>query len=480
MSEHAPPRHQTTPDWVKHAVFYQIFPERFANGNTSNDPENKKPWGTTPTPYNYMGGDLDGIINHLDYLSELGITAIYLNPIFHAFSNHKYNTYNYFEIDPHFGDMATFQECITQAHLRGIRVVLDGVFNHCGRGFFAFQSVLEQGKSSPYLNWFHIKKFPLNAYDSDDSGPPNYAAWWNIRSLPKLNTDHPPVRRYLLNVARYWIEQGADGWRLDVPNEIDDHDFWREFRQVVKEANPDAYIVGEIWEDASPWLDGSQFDGVMNYLFRDLCLDFFARDKIDIDAFTTGIEDLLKKYPREATLAQLNLLGSHDTPRFLTELGGDANKFYPVILLQMTYPGAPCIYYGDEVGMEGGKEPGSRGCFPWHEEDEWNTDLRTWIRRCIALRYTYTALRTGSFRILLSDAVTHSFAFARWNEQERLIIVINTGNRAATLNVSLAGMPIHRGASLKDVLNDTRYTAGDTRIEQVQVPAHGGAVLLVE
>lgn len=355
----------TTPDWVKHAVFYQIFPERFANGDPANDPENVQPWETPPTPRNFMGGDLRGIIQRLDYLADLGITALYLNPIFQASSNHKYNTYDYFRIDPHFGDLATFHELITRAHQHNIRVILDGVFNHCGRGFFAFHDVLENGAASPYLRWFHIKKLPLHAYD--EKHPANYQGWWNLRSLPKFNTEHLPVRRYLLSVGRYWIEQGADGWRLDVPGDIADHSFWQEFRQVVKQVNPDAYIVGEIWEDGLPWLDGTQFDAVMNYVWRDLCRDFFAYGKMGTDVFAVGIEALLARYPQAATLVQLNLLGSHDTVRFRTEGGGDVRKLFVPILFQMTYPGAPCIYYGDEIGLEGGKDPLCRAGFPWDQ-----------------------------------------------------------------------------------------------------------------
>ena len=279
-----------TPEWARHAVFYQIFPDRFANGDPANDPENTQPWGTPPSTHNFMGGDLQGIVDRLDYLAELGIGALYLNPIFQATSNHKYNTFDYLRIDPHFGDLATFHRLIAAAHGRGIRVVLDGVFNHCGRGFYAFHDVMENGGNSPYLRWFQIDRFPINPYDGER--PANYRTWWDFRSLPKFNTGHPPVRRYLLDVARYWIEQGADGWRLDVPNEIADHDFWREFRAVVKAANPEAYIVGEIWNDATPWLDGTQFDAVMNYLFRDLCRDFFARDTLRADAFGAGVDHL--------------------------------------------------------------------------------------------------------------------------------------------------------------------------------------------
>ncbi|MCS6949257.1 MAG: alpha-amylase family glycosyl hydrolase, partial [bacterium] len=214
-----------TPDWVKHAVFYQIFPDRFANGDPSNDPANVQPWGTPPTYYNFMGGDLQGILQKLDYLQELGVTAVYLNPIFQSTSNHRYNTYDYYRIDPKLGTLEDFHALLGEMHRRGMRLILDGVFNHCGRGFYPFHDVVENGSHSPYVQWFHIREFPIHPYDGRKKA--NYESWWGIRSLPKFNTDHPPVRQFLLGVARHWIEQGADGWRLDVPNEIDDDEFWR-------------------------------------------------------------------------------------------------------------------------------------------------------------------------------------------------------------------------------------------------------------
>lgn len=463
-----------TPEWVKHAVFYQIFPERFENGDRANDPENVQPWGTPPTSNNFLGGDLRGIIKRLDYLADLGITAIYLNPIFQASSNHKYNTYNYYRIDPHFGNLATFHELIEQAHRKDIRIILDGVFNHCGRGFFAFHDLLENGQASPYANWFHVRSWPVNAYV--DQVPPNYRCWWNVRSLPEFNTDHGPVRRYLLDVARYWIEQGADGWRLDVPNEIADHDFWREFRRVVKQTNPDAYIVGEIWEDAQPWLDGTQFDAVMNYLLRDLCRDFLAHERIDSHTFATGVEDLLQRYPQEATQAQLNLLGSHDTARFLTEAGGAVHKLFPTILLQMSLPGAPCIYYGDEIGMAGEKDPHCRACFPW-ERGAWNEQVYSWVRRCIALRHRYPALRTGAFRTLRAAPATRLYAFARWDEEHRIVVVLNPDERPASINLSCPEVLPGEG-SLRDAVSGTSYRLHQGTIESIKLDAWGSALLV--
>jgi cyclomaltodextrinase len=463
-----------TPEWVRHAVFYQIFPDRFANGDLSNDPENVQPWGTTPNFHNFMGGDLQGIIDHLGYLADLGITALYLNPIFQATSNHKYNTFDYLRIDPHFGDLATFHRLIAAAHDRGIRVVLDCVFNHCGRGFYAFHDIMENGANSPYLNWFHIERFPINPYEG--SRPSNYRTWWDFRSLPKFNTDHPPTRRYLLDVARYWIAQGADGWRLDVPNEIADHAFWREFRQVVKGVNPDAYIVGEIWNDATPWLDGTQFDAVMNYLFRDLCRDFFARESFRADAFGAGIDHLLNLYSREVTAVQLNLLSSHDTVRFRTEAGGDRLRMRLAMLFQMTFPGAPCIYYGDEVGVDGGPDPLCRACFPW-DQSAWDAELFEWTRRCIAMRREHSALRTGEYQSLLARSTVNVYAYARWDDCEQFVMALNNRDITRTLDLPLAGTPIPDNMELCDLLSGEVYRTRGGRVERVRVPRRGGVVL---
>ncbi|MGC8784416.1 MAG: glycoside hydrolase family 13 protein [Armatimonadota bacterium] len=436
-----------TPDWVKHAVFYQIFPDRFANGDPSNDPANVQPWGTPPTPYNFMGGDLQGILQKLDYLQELGVTAIYLNPIFQATSNHRYNTYDYFRIDPKLGTMEDFQNLLGEMHRRGMRLILDGVFNHCGRGFYPFHDVVENGEHSPYVGWFHIKKFPIHPYDGRKKA--NYTSWWGIRSLPKFNTDNPQVRRFLLSVARYWIEQGADGWRLDVPNEIDDPTFWREFREVVKSANPDAYIVGEIWKDAKQWLQGDQFDAVMNYPLRDLCVEFIVRRTIHAPAFANRLLRLSRRYPLEATQAQLNLLGSHDTPRWLTVCGGDVRRAMLGYTILFTLPGAPCIYYGDEIGMKGEADPHCRACFEW-DQRRWNRRLHQHIRQLVALRRSSTVWRTGRFDVLFAQEDT--LAYARWDDADVFIVVINNG-RSQWDGV----LPLHKMTRLYlDMLQDVQ------------------------
>ena len=369
-----------TPDWVKHAVFYQIFPDRFARSPRQKQVQGIqfKPWGTHPAEQGFQGGDLRGIVDKLDYLQNLGINALYLNPIFSSASNHRYHTFDYMQVDPLLGGNEALRELLDAAHARNMKVVLDGVFNHASRGFWPFNHILETGGNSPYLDWFIIHDWPLRPYSSNSDNPSNYAAWWGIPALPKLNTNNPGVRDYIMEVARYWIEFGIDGWRLDVPNEIDDDSFWQEFRRVVKEANPEAYIVGEIWGQAQRWLQGDQFDAVMNYFVMWSSISFFAHQTLRTDfdhnelpirplttpAFANVIDQMHSMYDWEINLAQLNLIDSHDTPRALWLMGEDKSALRLAVLLQMTLPGAPCIYYGDEIGLSAGGDPDCRGAVP--------------------------------------------------------------------------------------------------------------------
>ncbi len=440
-----------TPEWVKHAVFYQIYPDRFARSPRTPHPPGItfKPWGSPPEAQGYQGGDLYGIVDRLDYLQDLGVTALYLNPIFASASNHRYHTYDYFQVDPLLGGNAALRELLDTAHARGIRIVLDGVFNHASRGFWAFHHILENGQDSPYLDWFIIHGWPLRPYSSDAKHPLNYEAWWNLPALPKLNTKNPGVRAYLMDVARHWIEFGIDGWRLDVPMEIDDDSFWQEFRQVVKGANPEAYIVGEIWEEAHRWLRGDQFDAVMNYIFMWATLSFFGAktmrrdykrmhlrlEPLDTAGFTQVVERMNSLYDRSITQVQLNLLDSHDTARALWILGENKSALRLCVLFQMTMPGAPCIYYGDEIGLSGADDPYCRQAFPWHAEDTWDRELLSHYRRATALRHQYPVLRTGSFLALSSPEGV--FAFVREGEGQQAVVVFNTRTEAATVKLKL-------------------------------------------
>ena len=421
------------PGWVKDAVFYQIFPERFANGDTANDPAGVEAWGGTPTGRNFFGGDLQGIIDHLDYIHDLGVNAIYLNPIFAATTNHKYNTTDYMRIDPHFGDDAVFRKLLDSCHARGIRLVIDGVFNHVGVAFFAFADVRAKGQRSIYKDWFIIHGFPVGP-----PSKPNYECWWGYGSLPKLNTNNEAVRKYLFDVTRKWTSMGIDGWRLDVPNEIP-HDFWRAWRTLVKSINPDCYIVGEIWDNATAWLQGDQFDGVMNYRFRDPCLKFFAQETASPSAFDTALAHQRQDYPDEVNFALQNLLGSHDTERLLTMCNGDVDREKLAVLFQMTYPGAPMVYYGDEIGMTGGKAPACRGTMIWDRKKQ-RSDLHAWYKRMIGLRRANPLWRRGSFETLKSGDTGRVYIYARKDGASCGVVVLNADTAAARVVIPLGAV----------------------------------------
>lgn len=435
------------PAWVKDAVFYQIFPDRFAKSERVAKPSNLHDWNAPPTIHGYKGGDLLGIVEHLDYLSDLGINAIYLNPVFLSGSNHRYHTDDFFRADPLLGGNEALDELIDACHDRGIRVVLDGVFNHVGRGFHQFHDILENGAESPYLDWFTIDRLPLNAYGR---GRANYEAWWDLKALPRLNNENPAVREHVMQVAEHWLRRGIDGWRLDVPEEITVDGFWEEFRRRVRAINPEAYIVGEIWHDAGEYLnDGTRFDATMNYVLTVSILSFVAGDHIDedelvrndeyktvepIDApgYAKRIKRLLAMYRPETHQANLNLIESHDTVRFITTASGDRDSLILATLLTMTFPGAPCVYYGSEVGLTGSKDPDCRRGFPW-DESTWDITLLETHRSLIALRHAHPALRSPGYREV--SALGDLYVFERFDEQERLLIAVNTGDTTATARI---------------------------------------------
>jgi len=440
-----------TPDWVKHAIFYQIFPDRFARSEQMQHPRGIqfKPWGSPPEAQGFQGGDLYGVVDNLDYLQQLGITALYLNPIFSSASNHRYHTFDYYQVDPLLGGNEALRLLLDQAHAREIKVILDGVFNHASRGFWPFHHVLETGGNSPYIDWFLIHDWPLRPYSSDKDNPANYAAWWDLPALPKLNTANPGVRDLIMDVARYWIEFGIDGWRLDVPTDIDDDSFWQAFRQVVKTANPEAYICGEIWHAAQRWLQGDQFDAVMNYLFTDIALSYFGANTLKIDnkpnalalvpldtaTFAKRVEAMHALYDWEINQVQLNLLDSHDMARALWIMGDDISALRLCVLFQMTMPGAPCIYYGDEIGLSAGTDPFCREAFPWHDKSQWNTNLLAFYQQAIALRRAYPVLCTGHFTPI--QATDEVYAFTRDNSETIALIIFNRATNPIEVTLSL-------------------------------------------
>jgi neopullulanase len=438
-----------TPDWVRDAVFYQIFPDRFARSLTVPKPAFLDEWGAPPTYHGYQGGDLVGVAERLDYLRDLGVNAIYFTPIFQSASNHRYHTHDYEKVDPMLGGNAALRRLLDAAHAKGMRVVLDGVFNHASRGFFPFHDILENGKDSAYLDWFNVHGYPLNAYDAPK--PPRYDAWWGLHALPKFNIKTPAVREFLLGVARHWIDFGIDGWRLDVANEIEDDAFWREFRRRVRAGNPEAYIVGEVWKESQHWLQGDMWDAVMNYLFTRACIGFFigeGADRTELDrttlaaarpldaaAFAAEVGRVLGLYHPDVNAVQLNLLSSHDMARFVTLARGDASALRLATLFQMTHVGAPSIYYGDEIGLAGGHDPANRGAFPW-DESRWDHALLHEFQRLIALRRSSPALRRGAYRTLLASGRVH--VHERSHEGETVVVAINAGTGAARVDVPIA------------------------------------------
>ncbi|MEO0395927.1 MAG: glycoside hydrolase family 13 protein, partial [Cyanobacteria bacterium P01_A01_bin.137] len=399
-------------------------------------------------------------------------------PIFQSASNHRYHTHDYYQVDPLLGGNQAFADLLAAAHQRDIKVVLDGVFNHASRGFFFFNDILENGPHSPWLDWFRVENWPLSAYDGEK--PANYESWWDNRALPEFNHDNPQAREYIMQIAEYWLRQGIDGWRLDVPFDVKADGFWQEFRQRVKAINPEAYIVGEIWTDARQWLDGTQFDGVMNYLFTGPALAFTAKDKVvmslveqpayfpypalDAEGYAQKIETLLALYPWEIQLTQLNLLSSHDVARALTVIDDDQRSFELAVLLQMTFPGAPSIYYGDEVGLAGAHDPDCRRSFP--PEASWNRTLLTLHKDLIALRRQHPVLCTGAYQTVA--AVGEVYGFSRSNDREKIVVVINTGEDKSQV-------------TLPELGDGALVLWGDSRVlgtsNEVSLPPRSGVII---
>ncbi len=476
LSESCPNKYQITvydenfetPKWWREGVCYQIFPDRFYNGNETKEFLGnrtdiiKREWGDTPfykpeqfggkyLANDFFGGNLIGIEKKLPYLKELGISCIYLNPIFKAYSNHRYDTGNYKEIDEVLGTEKDFERLCKKADNIGIKIILDGVFNHTGSDslyfnkFGNYQSIgAYQSKESPYYEWFNFTNYP-NEYES----------WWGIDTLPQVNENSEELRKYILTdkdaVVKKWLKSGAMGWRLDVVDEIPD-DFVRILRSEVKNENKDAVIIGEVWEDASnkvaydklrEYFLGKELDSVMNYPLKNALVDF-ALLKIDALEFDRRIMSIKENYPKPCYYATLNFLSTHDTERILTVLGGKnidnkdekasaklssddlanaKNKLKCLVTMQFLFPGVPTIFYADEVGVEGYQDPFCRCCFPWGKEDN---NLLEHYKRVIKLRNTSEALKNGEFETVYK--FKNSYGFIRYNDNEKIIALSNFGD----------------------------------------------------
>lgn len=473
-----------TPDWFKTAVAYQIFPDRFCNPNGeflgNRTDIIKRNWGDMPfyraeqfggeyKSNDFFGGNLEGIISKLPYLEDLGITVIYLNPIFKAASNHKYDTGSYEEIDPMFGDEKTFSRLCCEAKKRGIRIILDGVFNHTGDDSLYFNKYgnyesigAYQSKNSPYYTWFNFTEHP-----------DKYESWWGMTTLPQVNEESKELRKYLLtdenSIVKKWIRLGASGWRLDVVDELPDF-FVKELRAAVKEVNPEAVIIGEVWEDASnkvaygkrrEYFNGDELDSVMNYPLRNALIDA-ALCRIDANAFNRRIMSIKENYPSPAYYSTLNMISSHDVERIVTlmsgaptrhevdrnqqasfSLSGDSlelalKRSRVVYAVAMTMPGVPCIFYGDELGVQGYGDPFCRSCFPWERMDEVdpNGKMRNYIKQLIALRKSSKAFSVGELETAYS--LGNTYAYVRSYGDEKYLIVANFHDTAYDIRLDAA------------------------------------------
>ncbi len=405
------------PNWVNGAIVYQIFPERFArkNLNTSGN------WYISPmTRDEVLGGNIRGIIDSLDYLENLGIEVIYLTPIFKSSSTHKYNTDDYMEIDENFGNEADLKELISKAHNKNIKIILDGVFNHSGYQFPPFVDLMEKQEKSKYKDWYYPFSFPIKW---EWGKKPNYWTFGYAGPMPKLNTSNIEVREYIFKAVRKWMSFGIDGWRLDVADEVS-HDFWKAFRKVVKKANPNALIIGEVWYESSPWLLGDEYDTVMNYLFFDNIKKLLITNEYKISDFDNENNFLRGRMHTKVQPLLWNLIDSHDTPRFLTQAKNNIEILKLALALQMTLPGMPMIYYGDEIGMTGEMDPDCRRGMIWDEKKQ-NKDILAYYQKWIKIHKKYSSLKNGQFKTILVDDINKIYIFSRFNDIEELYIAFN-------------------------------------------------------
>ena len=463
------------PAWARGAVIYQIFPDRFANGDRSIDPPDVRPWGTAPEPRGFWGGDLAGIASRLDYLTRLGVEVLYLTPIFASPSNHRYDTVDYLTVDPLLGGNEALHAMVDAAHAAGLRVVLDVSINHVHPRFFAFADLVRNGPRSEFRDWFVIEEWPprirhrphvkahpsllewlpvwqretgLPVEEAADAGPvvePTYEAWYGVPTMPRVNLAHPPARSYMLQALTGWVrDYGVDGWRLDVARYVDP-DVWRDLRRVLREVRPDTYLLAEVMGDAGAWLQGDAFDASMNYPLRELALRFLATGAIDGREVMDGLARLWARHAWPVMQAAHNLIGSHDTPRFLTLAGGELWRLRLAVVLQMTFPGAPGLYYGDEVGMTGGGDPCCRGTFPWPGEDQAGGGspndperhpLFQTAAELAALRRKEPALRGGEWRA--GEARASLVTFERRLGRRRVLVAINRSRTAAVMELGSA------------------------------------------
>ena len=450
------------PDWVYGGVMYQIFPERFNYSDTNSLFEEKVEWGSTPKRLEFQGGDLYGIIDKLDYIQNLNVNILYLNPIFLSGSTHRYDTWDHFKVDPKLGGEKALEKLIDELHARKMKIIFDTSLNHVHPKHFAFQDIIKNGEKSKYKDWFTIYEYPVhlkhrphlyeNTYkvgwdgnekeykqylektfleteipvkNIDDDGPivePSYKSWWGVPDMPKINYSCEDARKWALDVTAFWINNfNIDGWRMDVAKEIDLL-FWKDFRNIAKDSNQNVLLFSEIFGDTSQWLQGDMFDGTMNYSFRESMVDYFATKRMNISEFSDSLANLYFMYSFKALSSCQNLLSSHDVKRFLNRCS-DLSSIYGPIFMQATFPGIAGIYYGDEIGLNGGNEPNNREAFPWNDEGSWDLNLQNYIREIMNIKSSNNILKYGNFQLLPNQ--NDAIVFRRALRDKSLLCIFN-------------------------------------------------------
>lgn len=415
------------PQWAANKVVYQIFPSRFA----ATQPVDKKLWYKAPiTPMDDLHGNLRGIIEHLDYIKDLGIDVVYLTPIFKSNSCHKYDTIDYYQVDPSFGTTEDLKELVQKSHERGMKVVLDAVYNHSGREFFAFQDILEKGEKSKYLDWYFIDELPPKGEWGEI---PNFKCFGYYGGMPKLNLKNPEVEKYITDVACYWIKEcDIDGWRLDVGDEIS-HFFWKNFRKAIKAVKKDMLIIGEIWHYAGDFLEGDEWDTVMNYPFYLNLIDLLADEKINVSQFVQNLGYLKGRLNKKCYPLMWNLIDSHDTARFLHLCHDNKKKQHLAAAFQLLLPGMPMVYYGDEYAMPGANDPDCRRGMYWDEEYQ-DKEMYNWYKKLMQVRKTHACIVEGEMIETIANDDEDTIVMIRKNGEETIAMLFNCGNSAKEFN----------------------------------------------
>lgn len=406
------------PEWARNKVVYQIFPSRFASDQ--DIPE--EIWYQAPIGHRAdLKGSLRGVINHLDYIKEMGMDIIYMTPIFSSDSSHKYNIDDYYNIDPSFGTKEDLKELVDKAHKLGMYVILDGVFNHTAVDFFAFKDIREKEEQSGYLNWYYLKDFPLVI---EWGKKPNYKTFSYAAFMPKLNLQNKETADYIIDVASYWIKEcDIDGWRLDVADEVS-HAFWKRFRREIKAVKKDAMIIGEIWHFAGDFLEGDEWDSIMNYQFYYAVYDLVVLEKLSASSFVGNLNFMRGNLHKELEGYLWNFIDSHDTARFLYSVGHDIKKLKLAAALQLLLPGMPMIYYGDETALDGGPDPDCRRGMLW-DENRQNAEIRDYYKKLIGIRHEYPVLIEGVIAEQYVEDVTGVIYTERILENQSIVLIFH-------------------------------------------------------